>query len=319
MRILSVSAPNSTLKLLSAPIPSPSNSQVQIRIAATALNFADLLLIEGRYQDTPAFPFVPGIEVAGTVTEIGKDIADLKIGDRVAAIAGYGGLAEYAALEAKTALLLPDTINDKTAAAFQITYTTAHLSLVRRARLARGETIVVLGAAGGTGLAAVEVAKAIGAKVIAVARGCERLEFARKAGADVTIDSADKDLAKALEPHAAFDVIYDAVGGADGTAAARRLRPEGRHLLIGFASGEHPTLKPNHLLVKNIDVIGFNISAYSKINPAALADSLQTLLSWHASGQIRPHIGHTFPLSKANEALALLKSRKAIGKIVVTP
>ncbi|NNJ68453.1 MAG: NADPH:quinone oxidoreductase family protein [Boseongicola sp.] len=316
---LTVAAPDAVPTLITTQCPDPSETQIQVKIAATALNFADLLLTQGRYQDTPDFPLVPGLEIAGTVTALGAQVTRLKVGDRIAAITGHGGLAEYAVLDANRAIVLPETINFETAAAFQIAYATAHLALIRRARLAAGEKVVILGTAGGAGLAAVEVAKAAGATVIAAARGADRLKVAQKAGADITIDSAAEDLPETLLQHAPFDIVYDAVGGADGTAAARRLAPEGRHLLIGFASGDHPTLKPNHLLVKNIDVIGFNISAYSKVNPTALTDSLTTLLTWLASGQIRPHIGHRFPLSDANEALDLLKSRKATGKIIVTP
>ena len=319
MNLLSVKEPNATPTLISAPIPTPSDTQIQVRIKATALNFADLLLIEGRYQDTPDFPLVPGLEIAGTVTAVGGKVTNHKVGDRIAAITGHGGLAEYAVLEADRAITLPEAIDFQTAAAFQIAYATAHLALVRRARVAAGEVVVILGAAGGAGLAAVEVAKASGATVIAVARGADRLKVATKAGADIPINSAAADLAETLKPHAPFDIVYDAVGGSGGTSAARRLRPEGRHLLIDFASGDHPTLKPNHLLVKNIDVIGFNISAYPKVNPTALTDSLATLLDWLEQGKIRPHIGHTFALQDANEALDLLKSRKATGKIVVTP
>ncbi|NNL18748.1 MAG: zinc-binding dehydrogenase, partial [Boseongicola sp.] len=198
-------------------------------------------------------------------------------------------------------------------------YATAHLALIRRARLVAGEKVVILGAAGGAGLAAVEVAKAVGATVIAVARGKDRLKVARESGADITIDSTRTDFIDTLYTHTPYHVVYDAVGGAEGTAAARRLQPEGRHLLIGFASGDHPTLKPNHLLVKNIDVIGFNISAYPKMNAQSIKDSLATLLSWHAKDKIRPHIGHTYPLAQANVALDLLRNRQATGKIVVTP
>lgn len=319
MNLLSVNEPNATPCLISAPIPTPSDWQIQVRIAATALNFADLLLIEGRYQDTPDFPLVPGIEISGTVTAVGGKVTTHKVGDRIAAITGHGGLAEYAVVDARRAIPLPDTVDFHTAAAFQIAYATAHLALIRRARLAAGEVVVILGAAGGAGLAAVEVAKAAGANVIAVARGADRLRVAAHAGADISIDSAAADLSDALHSHAPFDIVYDAVGGDAGTAAARRLRPEGRHLLIGFASGDHPTLKPNHLLVKNIDVIGFNISAYPKVNPTALTESLTILLDWLAQGKIRPHIGHTFALQDARDALDLLKSRKATGKIVVTP
>jgi NADPH2:quinone reductase len=319
MILLSVSEPNATPTLISAPIPTPSDTQIQVRIAATALNFADLLLIQGRYQDTPEFPLVPGLEISGTVTAVGRKVTTHRIGDRIAAITGHGGLAEYAVLDARRAIPLPDAVDFHTSAAFQITYATAHLALVRRARLAAGEVVVILGAAGGAGLAAIEVAKAAGAKVIAVARGADRLKVATRAGADISIDSAATGFADLLHFHAPFDIVYDAVGGDAGTTAARRLRPEGRHLLIGFASGDHPTLKPNHLLVKNIDVIGFNISAYPELNPTAMTDSLTTLLRWLEQDKIRPHIGHTFRLQDANQALDLLKSRKATGKIIVTP
>lgn len=318
MEYLTLTAPNAAPGFATAPIPIPADSEVQIRIAATALNFADLLMMQGRYQDTPPFPLTPGLEVAGTVTALGAGVQNCQVGDRIAAVTGHGGLAEYTTFEAARVLRLPNTIDFETAAAFQITYATAHIALIRRARLVAGETVVILGAAGGAGLAAVEVAKAAGATVIALARGKDRLTVARESGADITIDSSDDDAIETLYTHAPFDIIYDAVGGAEGTAAARRLRPEGRHLLIGFASGDHPTLKPNHLLVKNIDVIGVNISAYPKMNPALLLDSLQTLLDWHATGEIRPYIGHRYPLKAAVEALDLLKSRKATGKIVVT-
>ncbi len=319
MEYLTLRTKNGLPSFATGPIPSPSELDVQVKIAATALNFADLLMMQGRYQDTPPFPLTPGLEIAGTVTAIGASVTTHKVGDRVAAITGHGGLAEYTTFDAARALPLPDTIDFDTAAAFQITYATAHLSLIRRARLIQGEKIVILGAAGGAGLAAVEVAKAAGATVIALARGVDRLNIARESGADITIDTTDDAFIDTLYTHAPFDIVYDAVGGSEGTAAARRLAPEGRHILIGFASGDHPALKPNHLLVKNIDVIGFNISDYPKTNPDALKDSLATLLDWHAAGKIRPHIGHRFPFAKAIEALDLLKSRKATGKIVVKP
>ena len=318
MKTLQISAPGSDPRWSDEPIPRPLDHQVQIKIDATALNYADLLMIEGRYQETPPFPLVPGMEIAGVITARGSGVTSHAVGDRVAALIGHGGLAEFAVIDADRALGLPTAINTATAAAFQITYATAHLALARRARLKKGETLVVLGAAGGAGFAAVEIGHALGAKVIAVARGSDRLEVARRAGADHALDSSDPAFSENLVALAPFDAVYDAVGGVDGTAAARHLRPEGRHVLIGFASGDLPVLKPNHLLVKNIDVIGFNISAYAKFNPSALSDSLRTLLDWHGAGRIQPHIGHTFPLGEAVQALDLLKSRKATGKIVIT-
>ena len=319
MKQILVEAPGSPPNLTDAPTPEMAPDQLMVRISSTALNFADLLMIEGKYQDTPPFPLTPGLEISGEVIDVGIATTGFKVGDRIASITGEGGLAEVAAVDARRAAKVPDTMDDATAAAFQITYATAHIALVRRARIQPGETVVVLGAAGGAGLAAVEVAKAMGATVIAVARGSERLEVARASGADHIINSATQDIAEALKPMSPFDIVYDAVGGADGTAAARRLRPEGRHILIGFASGDHPTLKPNHLLVKNIDVIGVNISAYPRIYPDALRQSIEDLIDWHAKGLIHPHISHRFELSDAVEALELLRSRKATGKIVVTP
>ena len=319
MKFIRVVAPNSPPVLAKNDSPAMAPDQVKVRISTTALNFADLLMMQGKYQDNPPFPLTPGLELSGEVIETGAEVSHIRVGDRVAAITGQGGLAEVAIVDAQRIAVLPDTIDNETAAAFQITYATAHIALVRRARIQAEETVVVLGAAGGAGLAAIEVAKAKGATVIAVARGSERLEVARASGADRAIDSATEDVAEALGPLAPFDIVYDAVGGVDGTAAARRLRPEGRHILIGFASGDHPTLKPNHLLVKNIDVIGVNISAYPKINPVCLRQSIEELIDWHAKGLIKPYIGHRFTLDQAAEALELLRSRQATGKIVVTP
>lgn len=319
MRHLVFSSPNAAGTLRETPIPQPDPDQIQVRITATALNFADTLMIANTYQDTPDFPLIPGMEIAGVVTATGENVAQFSVGDEIAAITGHGGLADYALVDAHRAVPIPAGMDHATAAAFQITYATAHIALARRARLTNGETLVVLGAAGGAGLAAVEVGKAMGATVIAIARGLDRLETARAAGADIIIDSAQDDLTEQIASLPLFDVVYDTVGGQDGTTTARRLKPEGRHVLIGFASGDFPTLKPNHLLVKNIDVIGVNVSAYPTLNPKALTDSLTTLLQWHTEARIRPHIGHRFTLDQATEALDLLRSRKATGKIVVTP
>ena len=205
-------------------------------------------------------------------------------------------------------------------AAFQVAYGTSHLALVRRARLQKGETLIVLGAAGGVGLTAIEVGKTIGAKVIAVARGAKRLSICRRYGADITIDSADSgDLRDELLKHGRAQVLYDPVGGADGLAGQRALGPEGRHLLIGFASGDLPELKPNHLLVKNLDVIGVNWDQYTKDRPDLVRDTLTELLAWIDHKDITPHIGATYNLDQAAAALDRLKSRAVAGKIVVTP
>ena len=319
MRALEINEPSGLPALVDRPSPTPLAGQIRIRVSATALNFADILMIENRYQDMPPFPLVPGLEVAGIVDEVGGEVTGFKPGTRVAAQCGHGGLAEYVVADAEAVLPLPDAIDDTVGAAFQIAYGTSYLALARRGRLAKGETLVVLGAAGGVGLTAVEVGKALGARVIAVARDEHRLSVAKAAGADVLINSgATADLRTALKSAGPPDVIFDAVGGKDGEDALRSLRPEGRHLLIGFASGDLPTLRPNHLLVKNIDVIGVNWGGYPAFEPQAARNCLKTLVEWFCDGRIRPHIGKVLTLDQAAEALDILRNRQATGKIVVT-
>ncbi len=319
MRALEIPHVSGSPALVNRPIPTPVAGQVRLRVAATALNFADTLMIDGRYQDMPPFPLVPGMEVAGIVDDVGRGVSGIVPGARVAAQCGHGGLAEYVVVDATAILPLPDAIDDTVGAAFQIAYGTSHLALARRGRLAKGETLAVLGAAGGVGLTAVEIGKALGARVIAVARDENRLSVAETAGADALIDSsATADLRAALKSAGPPDVIFDAVGGMEGEQALRSLRPEGRYLLIGFASGDLPMLRPNHLLVKNIDVIGVNWGGYPSFEPRARADCLKTLVTWYCEGRIRPHIGKVLPLDRAAEALEILRNRQATGKIVVT-
>ena len=293
--------------------------EVTIDVEATGLNFADLLMMKGAYQDTPDFPLTPGLEVAGRIAALGRGISDYEIGDRVLAFTGRDGLATTLVTDAARCMPLPDSMNAVTAAGFQIAYATSHIALIRRARLAAGQRLAVLGAAGGVGLTAVEIGHALGAHVVAVARGAERLAVAGDAGANSLIDSsAAGDILAALRAEGPFDVVYDAIGGKVGEAALRAVAPEARFLLIGFASGDVTSLRANHLLVKNTDVIGVNIGAYLSFAPEALRQSLSELIRWHADGRIHPHISHTFPFERAPEALELLRSRKATGKIVVT-
>ena len=319
-RRLIIEQPGSAPRVQTDGILTPGAGEVRLDIRATALNFADLLMIEGRYQDTPPFPLTPGLEVSGVVAALGAGVDTVAVGDRVAAQTGGGGLAESVIVAAERLLRLPDAVPDDMGAAFQIAYGTSHLSLVRRARLASGDTLIVLGAAGGVGLTAVEIGKLLGARVIAVARGADRLEICRRHGADVLIDSAAiQDLRAALLEHGRADVLYDSVGGADGTAAQRCLAPEGRHLLIGFARGDLPDLKPNHILVKNLDVIGVNWSHYINHCPDLVRETLTEVAGWIASGRLSPHIGATYSLDDAPAALERLRSRDVTGKIVVTP
>src|SRR5690606_28400371 len=234
----------------------------RVRIAACALNFADLLMIEGRYQERPEPPFTLGLELSGTVDALGPGVAGPAPGTRVAVYAGTGGLAEFGCFPAARCLPIPDEMPFDIAAAFQIAYGTSHLALTRRARLAAGETLVVLGAAGGVGLTAVELGRHLGARVIAVARGADRLAVAEAAGAHALVDATDPDLRARIQDLGGSDIVYDTVGGPIGEAAMRTLRPEGRYLAIGFAGGTVPSIAANHLLVKNIEVIGLYWGGY---------------------------------------------------------
>ena len=300
--------------------PKLGAGQVRIKVNACGLNFADLLMIEGRYQDMPPFPLIPGMEISGEILEIGANVANLQVGASVVAFSGHGGLATETVVDAARCIPRPDSMDDVTGAAFLIAYGTSHLALTRRARLAAGEHLVVLGAGGGVGLTAVEVGATLGATVTAVARGPDKLAAARDKGATQVIDSSQtSDLRGALRAIGPVDVVYDAVGGQMGEAAMRCMAPEGRHLLIGFASGDLPALKPNHMLVKNIDVIGFYWGNYLSFQPEVLMGSLRTLIAWHTEGRIAPHVSHVMPLDKAPDALQLLKDRKSTGKIVITP
>ncbi|WP_439138463.1 NADPH:quinone oxidoreductase family protein [Roseicyclus sp.] len=298
--------------------PAPGPGQILVKIAACGLNFADLLMCEGKYQDTPPLPFTMGMELAGTVMGHGPGVSTPAIGARVAIFAGQGGLADHGVFDAARAVEIPDDMPFVQAAGFLVAYGTSHLALTRKAMLQPGERLVVLGAAGGVGLSAVALGATIGAEVIAVARGIERLAVAQAAGAHHLIDSHDGDLAARLKALGGVDVVYDAVGGADFDAALRATRPEGRILSIGFASGVVPQIPANLLLVKNISVMGFYWGGYLRFAPEVLNASLTALMALYSAGRITPHVSATFPLEKAAEALALLRDRKSTGKVVVT-
>ncbi|SOB99561.1 NADPH:quinone reductase-like Zn-dependent oxidoreductase [Rhodobacter sp. JA431] len=317
MRAYEVTAHDAPPRLTDRPLPAPGPGEVAVEIAACGLNFADLLMCAGKYQDTPPLPFVLGLEAAGTVTAAGPDTT-LAPGTRVAIYAGQGGLAEAGVFAEARCTVLPETISFETAAAFQIAYGTSHLALTQRARLAPGETLVVLGAAGGVGLTAVEIGARMGARVIAVARGLEKLAVAKAAGAAEVLDAETPDLKAALKDLGGADVVYDAVGGALGTAGFGALRPGGRFLVIGFAGGEQPELKLNHALVKNLEIHGLYWGGYLKLDPAALRRSMQELFALAADGSLKPHISATFPLDQVEEALEMLRTRRSTGKIVVT-
>lgn len=300
---------------IAAPMPGPE--EIRIRVFACGLNFADLLMRDGKYQEKPALPYAPGMEVAGMVDAVGAGVTGFAPGMRVLAFVNHGGLAELAIAPANRVVAIPDAMPFDDAAAFPIAYGTSHLALGHKARLQPGETLLVLGAAGGVGLTAVEIGKRMGARVIASARGAEKLAIARAAGADEVIDSDTPDLKAAFKALGGVDVVFDAVGGAGFDAALSACRPEGRLLAIGFASGQVPQVPANLLLVKNLSVMGLYWGGYLTFAPQVLTGSLATLMGWYAQGGLRPHISHRLPFDQFPQALELLRDRKSTGKVVV--
>ncbi|MBD3677554.1 MAG: NADPH:quinone oxidoreductase family protein [Rhodobacteraceae bacterium] len=299
-------------------IPQPKAGEVQVQISACGLNFADTLLVKGQYQEKPPLPATLGLELAGTVTALGEGVTEPAVGTRVAVFAGNGGLAEYGCFPANRCIALPDQMPFDHAAAFLVAYGTSEVALTHRAKLREGETLLVLGAAGGVGLTAVELGNLMGAKVIAVARGPEKLKAAQAAGAHHLIDSESEDIRERVKELGGADVVYDPVGGDQFKAAFRACNPEARVIVIGFASGDIPQIPANHLLVKNISVLGFYWGGYKAFRPEVITDSLKRLMGWYAEGKISPHISHNLPLERAGEGLDLLTSRKSTGKVVIT-
>ncbi len=314
-----ISAPGAQADLAETGQPNPESGQVLVRIRACGLNFADLLMQKGTYQDTPDAPFTLGMEVAGDVVGTGAGVTRWQPGDRVMVYARQGGLAEFGVFDADRLLRLPDSMSFDQAAAFQIGYGTAHIALGHRARLQTGETLVVTGAAGGTGLTAVEIGARMGARVIAAARGPDKLEAARNAGATDLIDTGTEDLRARLLELGRADVVYDTVGSDMFRAAFRAMNPEGRLLPVGFAGGDVPQIPANHLLVKNLTVIGFYIGGYLNFRADVIRNSFDTLLDWFRDGRLQPHVGHVLPLDRVAEGMALLRDRKAVGKVVIRP
>jgi NADPH2:quinone reductase len=245
-------------------------------------------------------------------------VSGFDIGDRVAVFGGQGGLAEFGCFDAARAVKIPDSMGWTDAAALQIAYGTSHVALDHRARLQSGETLLVLGAAGGVGLTAVEIGKLMGATVVACARGADKLQAAKQAGADHLIDASTQDIRAEMKKLGGADVVYDPVGGDQFTAAFRSCNPEARILTIGFASGDVPQIKANHLLVKNISVLGVYWGGYLSFRPEVLTGSLSQLMDWHSQGRITPHVSNILPMERAAEGMELLRTRKSTGKVVIT-
>ena len=292
-----------------------------IEVAAAGVNFPDVLITQGKYQFKPPTPFIPGGEVSGTVRGIGGGVTGFAVGDRVAATMLFGAFAELVVVRAAAAAKLPDSVSFEVGAAVLLTYATTIHALVDRAKIAPGETLLVLGAAGGVGIAAVELGKALGARVIAAASSEEKLAFCRAHGADETIDYVKEDLkarAKALAPNG-VDVVYDPVGGDLTEAALRAIAWEGRHLVVGFASGPIPKVPANLLLLKGCQLMGVFWGSFAEREPARNGANVARVLSLVASGALTPHVGRVVPFERAAEALGLLAERRVLGKVVLVP
>jgi NADPH:quinone reductase len=302
-----------------APQPGPGEAVVDVR--AAGVNFPDVLIIENKYQIKPPLPFSPGSEMAGTVRAVGEGVASVKPGDAVMAFTTYGAFAEQVKIDAARLLPLPDGMDYETAAACGLVYATADHALRDRADLRAGETLLVLGAAGGVGLAAVEIGKLLGARVIACASSEEKLEICRTHGADEAINYAVEDLrqrAGELTHGQGADVIYDPVGGPYTEPALRAIAWRGRFLVVGFAAGDIPKIPLNLPLLKGCSIVGVYWGQFVRREPARFAAQMQQLAAWHAGGRIRPHVSARFPLARAAEALRLMADRKVVGKVIVT-
>jgi NADPH2:quinone reductase len=301
--------------------PIPGAGEVVISVKAASVNFPDVLIIQNKYQVKPPLPFSPGSEVAGVVKATGEGVTNLETGDAVMAFTTYGGFAEEVKTEARKVLALPAGMSFEQAAAFGLTYATSDFGLRDRGGLQAGETLLVLGAAGGVGIAAIEIGKAVGARVIACASTEDKLEVCREHGADDTINYASEDLReriKQLTGGKGVDVVYDPVGGRYTELALRSLAWRGRLLVVGFAAGEIPKIPLNLTLLKGCSIVGVYWGDYARREPDRFAASMQQLGRWFSDGKIRPHISATFPLERASDALTILADRKVTGKVVLS-
>ena len=297
------------------PSPIPGPGEVKVALRARGVSFVDVLMIAGQYQVKRELPFIPGGEAAGVVIETGPGVEGIGVGDRVLASGGY---AEEVVVPASRVTRLPDTVSFETAAAFRANYATAYYGL-QRGRLQPGEVLLVHGAAGGAGLAAVDMGKLLGATVIAAASTAEKRAVCQALGADHVIDSTRgfREQVKALTADRGADVIFDPVGGDVFDESMRCIAPLGRLLVVGFAGGRAAEAKTNHLLVKDAEVIGFTVGALARLDPAWERKNSAALMGWLAAGRIRPHVSHRLPLERAAEALRLVRERQVIGKAVL--
>jgi NADPH:quinone reductase len=310
------------LEFRDVPEPSAGPGEAVVRVEAAALNFFDTLIIAGKYQIKPELPFSPAAEFAGTVETVGAGVTAVAPGDRVAGYVGYGAARERVAVAADQLVTLPDGLDAARAAGLIVTYGTAFYALQDRAQLKPGETLAVLGASGGVGLAAVELGRIMGARVIACASSADKLHFARVHGADEVVNYATEDLRAALRRlggEHGIDVVFDPVGGPHAEAALRSLAWLGRFLVIGFAAGDIPKLPLNLVLLKSCDVLGVYWGSWVARDGAAHRANMAQLLAWCATGKISAHVHAAYPLAQGAQALHALKDRAVMGKVVLTP
>jgi len=314
--------PPESLVIEDLPSPTPGAGEVVVTVKAASVNFPDVLIIQNKYQAKPPLPFSPGSELAGVVKELGAGVSSVKPGDKVIAFTSFGAFAEEVKIEAAHLLPLPEGMDFESGASFILTYGTTDHALRDRGAVRAGESLLVLGAAGGVGIAAIEIGKALGMRVIACASSEEKLAVCREHGADETINYAVQDLRERIKELTAgkgVDVIYDAVGGPYTEPAFRSIAWRGRLLVIGFAAGDIPKLPLNLALLKGASIVGVFWGDYARREPKAFAESARQLAQWFRDGKLRPHVSATFPLEKAAEAMNLLASRKAKGKVVIVP
>lgn len=309
-----------TLTLTEVADPKPAAGEVVVDVHAAGVNFPDVLIIQNKYQFKPELPFAPGGEMAGVISAVGEGVTDRKVGDRVLGLTTYGSFAEKVALPAARSVPIPDGVGFDTAAAFLLTYATSWHALKDRGALQAGETLLVLGAAGGVGISAIQIGKALGARVIAAASTDEKLAICRENGADETINYATQDLRerlKALTDGKGPDVIYDPVGGEYAEPAFRSIAWRGRYLVIGFANGEIPRIPLNLALLKGAALIGVFWGNYTAREPKHFAQDIQDMFALVQQGKLKPHISGRYPLAEGARALEDMMNRKVTGKVVI--
>ncbi|PNP98161.1 NADPH:quinone oxidoreductase family protein [Sphingobium sp. SA916] len=312
--------PPEELHFADVPVPEPKAGEVRFRVKAASVNFPDALMIQNLYQRQPPLPFIPGSEAAGIIDALGEGVSGLRIGDRIATIPFEGAFAEFAIAPAFRTAVIPEGMGFDVAAGFTMVYATALHGLRQRGRLQPGETLLVLGAAGGVGLAAVEVGKRMGAHVIAAASTEEKLALARAHGADETVNYAQDDLkqaVKALTGERGVDVIFDPVGGALAEPAFRTMGWDGRYLVVGFAAGTIPAIPLNLPLVKTAAIIGVTWGVHSRVEPDIHAENMAQLYRWYEEGGLRPEVSKRFSFEESREAIRWMMDRKVQGKIVI--